>query len=223
MENANDLKEALEYIGASNLTYQEWVSVGMGMKQAGYTVQAWEQWSSRDPDRYHRGECAKKWESFKGSASPITENSIFKLAYDHGWSGPAGHELDWNDTITGDQNRPTDGVLIDKRWVEGREFEVPEEWNPADQLTKYLQALFEPTENVGYVTHSWKKDGKWMPDQGNWDRTAGQLIEALAQIGPAAGPLIPRTGAMSHPSRHHHNKSRGGSTTWQSTNIGSRS
>ena len=99
MDNANDLKEALDFISPANLTYEEWVTVGMGLKEAGFPVTAWEQWSSRDGSRYHKGECARKWESFRGNPKPITENSIFDLARNHGWPGPAGHELDWNDAI----------------------------------------------------------------------------------------------------------------------------
>ena len=46
MDNANDLKEALDFISPANLTYEEWVTVGMGLKEAGFPVTAWEQWLS---------------------------------------------------------------------------------------------------------------------------------------------------------------------------------
>ena len=38
-----DLLPLLEYIDPANLSYQEWVNVGMGLKQEGYTVIAVEQ------------------------------------------------------------------------------------------------------------------------------------------------------------------------------------
>ena len=98
MEN-QDLLEALDFLDPGTMTYEEWTIVGMGLKQAGYPVTSWEQWSARDGGRYHRGECARKWGSFRGNPNPVTENSIFKLARDHGWGGPAGHALDWNDVI----------------------------------------------------------------------------------------------------------------------------
>ncbi len=194
----NDLSEALTFLGASGLTYQEWVAVGMGLKQAGRSCAEWEHWSAIDACRYHPNECAKKWESFKGASAPITENTIFKLARDHGWCGASGHELDWNDTISGDMAQQ-EGVLIDRRWVEDRALEIPDAWDPADQLTRYLQALFEPSEIVGYVTESWQKDGRWLPNQGHWDLTAGQLIERLAackgDIGAVVGDANPEAGA----------------------------
>ena len=101
MEHENDLKEALEFLSPSALTYDEWVAVGMALKDGGLPVTVWEQWSTRDAGRYHKGECVKKWESFHGGGgSPVTVSSIFQMAYSHGWSGPAGHALDWNDDIS---------------------------------------------------------------------------------------------------------------------------
>ena len=114
MEN-QDLLEALDFLDPGNLTYEEWTIVGMGLKQAGYPVTSWEQWSARDGGRYHRGECARKWGSFRGNPNPVTENSIFKLARDHGWGGPAGHALDWNDVIDAPAAK-TEGRVVDPHW-----------------------------------------------------------------------------------------------------------
>ena len=46
MDNANELKEALDFLSPSALTYDEWILVGMGLKEAGLPVEAWEQWTS---------------------------------------------------------------------------------------------------------------------------------------------------------------------------------
>ena len=100
MEHENELKEALDFISPASLTYEEWTMVGMALKDSGLPVTVWEAWSARDGGRYHKGECAKKWESFHGSTKPVTESSIFQLAYSHGWSGPAGHALDWGDELS---------------------------------------------------------------------------------------------------------------------------
>ena len=118
MENKLDLIELLEYIDPASLGYQEWVNVGMALKQEGYTAVDWDQWSQSD-SRYHSGECFKKWESFQGTSSPITGATITQLAKENGWtslfkSGDGGHELDWNDTLQKD-----DLVIIDRNWIEG--------------------------------------------------------------------------------------------------------
>lgn len=190
MEHKNDLKEALEFLSPSALTYNEWVAVGMALKDGGLPVTVWEQWSTRDAGRYHKSECVKKWESFHGGGgSPVTVSSIFQMAYSHGWSGPAGHALDWNDDISAGTNH-TDGQLVDPRWVEAHELALPEQWDPADQLKRYLRALFEADEYVAYVTESFMADDRRRPTRGCWDRTAGQLLAELGTCGGDLGKVV---------------------------------
>ena len=196
MEHENDIKEALDFVSPSALTYEEWLMVGMGLKEAGLPVTVWEQWSARDGGRYHKGECIKKWESFHGSSKPVTQSSIFQLAYEHGWSGPAGHALDWGDELTVGPQQP---ALVDPRWVEEQELHLPDTWEPAQQLKRYLQALFEPDEYVAYVTESFMAADRRRPAKGCWDRTAGQLIEELdacgGDVGKVMGDCDPEIGA----------------------------
>lgn len=196
MEHENDIKEALDFVSPSALTYEEWLMVGMGLKEAGLPVAVWEQWSARDGGRYHKGECIKKWESFHGSAKPVTQSSIFQLAYEHGWSGPVGHALDWSDELTVGPQQP---ALVDPRWVEEQELHLPDTWEPAQQLKRYLQALFEPDEYVAYVTESFMAADRRRPSKGCWDRTAGQLIEELdacgGDVGKVMGDCDPEIGA----------------------------
>lgn len=196
MEHENDIKEALDFISPAALTYEEWLMVGMGLKEAGLPVAVWEQWSARDGGRYHKGECIKKWESFHGSSKPVTQSSIFQLAYEHGWSGPAVHALDWGDELTVGPQQP---ALVDPRWVEEQELHLPDTWEPAQQLKRYLQALFEPDEYVAYVTESFMAADRRRPAKGCWDRTAGQLIEELdacgGDVGKVMGDCDPEIGA----------------------------
>ena len=199
MEQRTSLTEIIEHINPSDLTYQEWCSVGMALKQEGYPVSVWDAWSQKDYGRYHANECEKKWRTFSGSSSPVTGGTIVQLALDHGWVPEKGHELDWNDSIAVDSDR----VVVDKNWLEGKEIQEPSNWNPAEQLITYLETLFEAGENVGYVTGSWEKTDekgtRWLPQKGSWDRTAGQLIELLndckGDIGAVLGDYNPEAGA----------------------------
>ena len=196
MEGYN-LLEVLDYIDPARLDYQDWVNVGMALKQEGYTAVEWDKWSRRDGNRYHAGECFKKWNGFSGALSPVTGGTIVQLAKDQGWKPDAGYAMDWDDVIEKER------VVVDQNWVEGREIEEPKEWNPVEQLTRYLETLFEAGENVGYVTASWEKTDekgtRWLPQKGSWDRTAGQLIEQLNQcngdIGAVLGDYNPQAGA----------------------------
>lgn len=168
--------EALDALEPSALTYQEWTAVGMALKEAGAPCEVWDTWSRRDAGRYHRGECDRKWETFVGSATPVTAGTIFDMAQKAGWHRQYGEALDWDSEITSDR-------IVDRHWLETPEIELPQKWDPVQQLIDYLSALFEPQEIVGYVTESWEKDGKHMPSKGVFDRTAGQLIEKLTQCG----------------------------------------
>lgn len=192
VESKLDLRELLEYVDPSMLGYQEWVNVGMALKHEGYTALDWDQWSQQDSGRYHSGECFKKWDSFEGTNKPVTGATITQLAKDYGWSSPfkyenGGHELDWNGTLQKD-----DLVIIDRNWIEGKEINEPVKWEPARQIIRYLETLFEPSETVAYNVESWQdEDGKWKPsNKGAFDRTAGQLIEALTHCGDDIGSVL---------------------------------
>lgn len=200
--NKYDLLEILDYIDPALLDYQEWVNVGMALKEDGYTASVWEQWSSKDSRRYHPGECFKKWDSFRGNSKPVTAGTIVQMAKDQGWlpkseyfNSNENKELDWDDIIgTKDEQ-----VIIDKNWIEEKEVIEPDDWDPVGQLVKYLELLFEASENVGYVTDSWEKDGKYLPSKGAYDRTAGQLIQELnsckGDIGSVIGDYKEEAGA----------------------------
>lgn len=144
----------------------------MALKYEGCPVSVWDSWSRAD-SRYHSGECEKKWESFSGSCEPVTGATVFQLARQNGYKPTGGHELDWNDEICFDGEKPA---------------QEPQE--SASQLIAYLEAVFEPNDNVGYVTESWKKDDRFMPSRGHCDRTAGQLIEALSKCGGDIGSVL---------------------------------
>lgn len=196
-----DLLQILQQVDPSMLEYQEWVNVGMALKEAGFTASDWDNWSRQDPGRYHAGECFKKWDTFRGASTPVKSGTIVQLAMEQGWCPPdrENYALDWDAVIGGKD----DLVIIDRGWVEGREVSEPpaDKWNPVADLIKYLEILFEAGENVGYVTESWYNEEKkrYLPTKGHWDRTAGQLIQALNQcsgdIGSVLGDYKPEVGA----------------------------
>lgn len=194
-EESLNLKELLQYIDPASLDYQGWVNVGMALKYEGYDVETWDEWSRMDTARYHAGDCEKKWQTFKGSAAPVTAGTIVQMAKEGGWRYGSDEPLDWDSVIGGKDNL----VIVDKSWVEGKELNIPEKWEPAQQLTKYLETLFEASETIGYVTESWEKDGKFLPTKGVYTRTAGEVIETLSKcegdLGNAIGDYKPEAGA----------------------------
>lgn len=195
MEQRTDLLEVIKYINPSELSYQEWVSIGMALKYEGYTASDWDLWSCND-SRYHPGECKKKWDSFRGSSEPVTAGTVIQIAMEHGWRPSyEWRELDWDDEVS------TDGlIVVDKSWIEEKEVQKPKKWDPAAQVMQYLETLFEASENVGYVVQSWEKEGRYIPaNKGSYSRTAGELIEELSRckgdIGSVLGDYNPKAGA----------------------------
>lgn len=186
MERQTDVTEIIEHIDPSGCDYQEWINVGMALKHEGYPVSVWDAWSRRDVGRYHAGECEKKWRSFRGNSSPVTAGTIVQMALDRGWKPSySGRELDWDDELSAE-----DYAVVDRNWVEKKEIKEPEEWDPAGQLIKYLEILFEASERVGYVTRTYERDGRFLPSKGCWDRTAGQLIQQLSKCGNDIGSVL---------------------------------
>lgn len=76
MEREFDLLPLLDHIDPSILSYQEWVNVGMALKHEGYTASDWDNWSLRDPARYRKFECFKKWDTKKARMARETEVTL---------------------------------------------------------------------------------------------------------------------------------------------------
>lgn len=192
-----NLEEILEYIDPGSLSYQEWINVGMGLKTEGYPVGVWDDWSRQDGGRYHDGECAKKWESFRGGwDAEVTGGTIVQMAKDRGWTPAKGEALSWDSVIGGSD----DLKIVDQAWLESEDLREPgDKWDPVKDLTTYLETLFDSDDNVGFVTETWEKEGKFFPTKGTWARTAGQLISELAtckgDLGRVIGDYKPEAGA----------------------------
>ena len=127
-----ELESALAAIDPASLDYQGWCAMGMALKEAGQPASVWEDWSRRDPARYHPGECARKWESFRGSETPVTASSIFALARQRGWRPPE-QALDWDETLA-----------LSPGWLETDAPPQPEAapaQSPAAQLAEYLKGI----------------------------------------------------------------------------------
>lgn len=202
LSSINLMKELLyilDKIDPSSCDYNEWLTVGMALKEEGYSASDWENWSLRDAARYHRGECAAKWQGFNGTGSPVTGGSIVQLAKDRGLTLGSGEfkELDWDSEIN------FEGEDMPIATGEGIPVTEPRNFDPVSEIVTYLETLFEAGENVGYVTETWESDDKgkrkFLPTKGAWDRTAGELIAALhscdGDIGAVFGDYNPEAGA----------------------------
>lgn len=196
MQRTLDLTELLNYIDPASLDYQEWVNVGMALKEEGYTAEDWDGWSQSD-SRYRPGECLKKWETFKGTGLPVTGATITQLAKENGWESSYSDDdsfLDWNDSfIATDVDKGYKLVKTD--WVMGKEIKEPKHWDPSKEIIDYLETVFSPGDVISYVNDSYldkKADGteKWLPRNGVYTRTAGEIIDALRKNNGDIGAVM---------------------------------
>lgn len=197
-----DLKELLKYIDPSKLDYNGWIQVGMALKHEGYYCSDWDEWSRLDTGRYHDGECFLKWDSFnEESMGVVTGGTIVHMAQEQGWmpqrknDDDRGTPLDWDSLISADST-----PVIDTAWVEREPLTEPKSWKPYEDLIKYLSALFESDEMVGYVNESFQADnGRYIPKgKGHYGRTAGELISELERyknVEDVIGTTEPEGGA----------------------------
>lgn len=161
----DELIQALYAIDAADLDYQEWVNVGMALHAAGYDCRDWDDWSSKDYDRYNPGECEEKWETFTDDLGEdgVSEKYIYRLAYDSGWDGPEREEVEsrafgWDDEIDLDG-----GTVEHKSTVTLEDAPV---LSQHDQIEQQMSAMFEPDELVNVVIRTWENDGDKAWDMG---------------------------------------------------------
>ena len=196
-DDHSDLADALGYIDPRTVSYQEWIEIGMALKESGFSLETWDRWSSTDTDRYHGiEETRKKWDGFGNGAGDgrVTGATVARMARDRGWvpdrEGP-GTALAWDGEVD------VSGI-VDPAWVDPEE--IPDgPSDPVRELSAYLSALFGAEEVVGYVCESLERDGRHIPaNKGTYTRTCGELLRDLERYGSierALGSYDPEAGA----------------------------
>lgn len=171
----NNLEELLGYIDPAGLSYQEWVNVGMALKEEGYPVETWKDWSATDAERYDEAIFDMKWASF--NRNDITGGTIVQMAKERGWSP----EKKLNVYMSGDKYSPV--ISWEDEYIEGEQpaFSEPSYWDQKRDLIRYLEAVFEPSDIIGYTMQSTLNNkGKYVPaGKGSYTHTAGELIDML--------------------------------------------
>lgn len=166
MDDLKTLQDALYSIKPSDLTYEEWLNVGMALKDEGLTCDLWDDWSRSDSKRYAYGVCAKKWDTFSGSGVGV--GTIFHYAETYGnWT--RSRDLDWDDGIA--ESDYYHEVLTNEK----------KEEEPWEMAVRYLETMFQPDESVSFVHNSAfnEKRNKWDPADGGSVRKCSAIIKDL--------------------------------------------
>jgi RecA-family ATPase len=166
MDDLKALQDALYSIKPSDLSYEEWLNVGMALKDEGLSVNLWDDWSRSD-SRYEYGVCANKWRSFSGSGVGV--GTIFHYAETYGdWS--RGRDLDWDD-----------GIYESDYYHEVLDTEKKPDEQPWEMTLRYIETMYQPDEPVNFVVNSefQEKRGKWTPIGNGAVRKAKDIIKDL--------------------------------------------
>ena len=198
------LLEALKYIDPAALIYDDWIRVGAALKEEGFPCSVWDDWSSRDSARYHSGECARRWDTFGiTNDKTVYGGTIVKMAMDNGFVPSHGDMtvLNWDDEISDDWEpyERKDSLITDKAWLdteaeENQLHKSTESWNDTgsiDELIRYINLLFLPDDNVGFVYHSEfnKEKNKWDPYDHGVQVKASKLLESLEKAKKKDGDI----------------------------------
>lgn len=97
------------------------------------------------------------------------------------WKGHEEHGLESrHQDVSIEQPIPLQTIKVNQE-----EIKEPssDEWNPVEDLNRYLSTLFEPDEIIGYVTEWWWDDNakRYKPKPGNFNRTVGEIQGNLEQ------------------------------------------
>lgn len=166
MDDLKNLQDALYSIKPSDLTYEEWLNVGMALKDEGLTCDLWDDWSRSDT-RYENGVCAKKWDTFSGSGVGV--GTIFHYAETHGnWS--RSRDLDWDD-----------GIYESDYYHDVLDTEKKPDEQPWEMILRYIEIMYQPDEPVNFVVNSEFQDkrGKWTPIGNGAVRKANDIVKDL--------------------------------------------
>lgn len=184
--------EALRHI-PPDCGYDEWIRVGMALKEEGASCDVWEDWSSGGGSKYKYGECEKKWRSFQSTG--VTGGTIRHIAERYGYHPMENVNYDIHNLLL-------DEAIVDPSFVsqESLPYFNEKEYNPVGDMREYMKELFRPDDYVGLCLQFYKdKDGHHRPAKTTYNRTADDIIAKLESdaedpILSALGPTDPSAG-----------------------------
>jgi len=198
----------LDLIDPSSLDYENWLNVGMALESVGLQASDWDTWSQSD-NRYEKGECNRKWKSFRGSGKGVSISTLAMIAKEQGHNVNFGtgeyfdkvnddEDLDMNGEIGGGSSKG-EHQIIDQNWI--RETPVPpcsENWKPNSDLINFLLTLFRQGEYVAYTMESFSPEDspdKFLPKTGIFGHTREDMIDILRSSNDPLSPYNPEAGA----------------------------
>lgn len=157
-----DYQKILDCIPPSVTDRNQWVQVGMALKEEGQPFEMFDSWSAGDsrPGQYRGSEVTRKvWDSFKGGGSgTVTGATLTQMARDLGVDPfPVSDGfMDWTDEITSDGVEPVQKSIRPPKPQKIRK--------NVFQIIDYLESVFHPEDHINVITSSFvDEEGKRKP------------------------------------------------------------
>lgn len=209
-EKTREAVSALKSIDPRTLDQDQWREVSMSAKVAGIPYEDWDAWCRLDLEHYDERKNRQRWESFSEKASGITRATLFKYAYNSGWSGErqTAPTTPHNSTAPRRAQRAVPTLdLSDMHPTPHRPLEAIRELGktPEQQIREYLLALHEPDDYVRVVTDGRPKKGQSQDGQAKYDpigtgrlyrvseltkQDSTELHELLQRVDPSVGAWV---------------------------------
>lgn len=160
MDYTIDYQRILDCIPVSETSRDEWVRVGMALKEEGQPFEMFDDWSSQDTrDGQYRGTqyTAYIWDSFQGGSGDIvTGATLTEMARSYGFdpfvkTTSSNEFFGWDDEITsnGEESEP----------IKARSYQPSPSLRPSKkapfQIIDYLEACFKPDDYINILTSSY--------------------------------------------------------------------
>ena len=82
-----------DYVHARDLTREQWRNVGWILRDNGFSVEDFKQWSNDGDNRYDAKACETVWKSGNAGNNPVTIATLIKLAQERGYKPKARADL----------------------------------------------------------------------------------------------------------------------------------
>lgn len=86
-----DVQDALNGIDPAALPRDEWLRIGMALKEGGHEERLWDEWSARDAERYREGECSRLWDGFADGGG-VTMGTFWYICGENGAVAPSSQD-----------------------------------------------------------------------------------------------------------------------------------
>ena len=175
----------LSYIQPESLNYDDWLHIGMALKNEGYPFEIWDGWSVDDE---HAKERPGKWDGFQ-SDSTYRMGTIIEKARQNNCPESVLFPNKTNSANAVPAPIVTETVSVLKPQSNGISLQILESCvnlGPQDQQKAFIKALFLPDEFICYESSDSEKKGypgKYVPEQKKRQKTmtARDFVNAIEQ------------------------------------------